>query len=162
MVGGGKEWWDATSRYYIENSQGMLSIADGSSRGWSMSLKVMKEINIGTMKIQQLYLEWAFLAAQPREFTCNAGDLGSIPGLGRSPGEENGYPLENPWTTKRVGHDCATFKLNQGDADGKESACQCKRLGFNLWVRTMPWRREWQATPAFLPGEFYGQRSLVG
>ena len=26
----------------------------------------------------------------------------------------------------------------------------------------MPWRREWLSTPAFLPGEFYGQRSLVG
>ena len=25
-----------------------------------------------------------------------------------------------------------------------------------------PWRREWQATPAFLPGEFHRQRSLVG
>ena len=25
--------------------------------------------------------------------TCNAGDLGSIPGLGRSPGERKGYPL---------------------------------------------------------------------
>ena len=25
---------------------------------------------------------------------CNAGDLGLIPGLGRSPGEENGYPLQ--------------------------------------------------------------------
>ena len=26
--------------------------------------------------------------------TCNAGDLGSIPGLGRSPGEGNGNPLQ--------------------------------------------------------------------
>ena len=26
---------------------------------------------------------------------CNAGDLGSIPGLGRSPGEENGNPLQD-------------------------------------------------------------------
>ena len=26
--------------------------------------------------------------------TCKAGDLGSIPGLGRSPGEGNGYPLQ--------------------------------------------------------------------
>ena len=26
--------------------------------------------------------------------TCNAGDLGSIPGLGRSPREENGTPLQ--------------------------------------------------------------------
>ena len=29
-----------------------------------------------------------------KESSCNAGDLGSIPGLGRSPGEENGYPLQ--------------------------------------------------------------------
>ena len=29
-----------------------------------------------------------------KESACNAGDLGSIPGLGRSPGERNGYPLQ--------------------------------------------------------------------
>ena len=29
-----------------------------------------------------------------KESTCNAGDHGSIPGLGRSPGEANGYPLQ--------------------------------------------------------------------
>ena len=29
-----------------------------------------------------------------QESTCNAGDLGSIPGLGRSPGEGNSYPLQ--------------------------------------------------------------------
>ena len=29
-----------------------------------------------------------------KEFTCNAGDLGLISGLGRSPGKENGYPLQ--------------------------------------------------------------------
>ena len=28
-----------------------------------------------------------------KESACSAGDLGSIPGMGRSPGEENGYPL---------------------------------------------------------------------
>ena len=30
-----------------------------------------------------------------KESACNAGDLGSIPGLGRSPGEENDYPLQH-------------------------------------------------------------------
>ena len=30
------------------------------------------------------------------------------------------------------------------------------------WVRKVPWRREWQPTPVFLPGEPHGQRSLVG
>ena len=29
-----------------------------------------------------------------KESTCNVGDLGSVPGLGRSPGERNGYPLQ--------------------------------------------------------------------
>ena len=42
----------------------------------------------------------------------------------------------------------------------KESACQCRRLGFNPWVRKIPWRRAWQPTPVFLPGESHGQRSL--
>ena len=31
-----------------------------------------------------------------KESTCKGGDLGSIPGLGRSPGEGNGYPLQYP------------------------------------------------------------------
>ena len=34
-----------------------------------------------------LWLSWG-------ESTCSAGDLGSIPGLGRSPGEGKGYPLQ--------------------------------------------------------------------
>ena len=29
-----------------------------------------------------------------KEFACNAGNLGSIPGLGRSPGKGKGYPLQ--------------------------------------------------------------------
>jgi len=37
-----------------------------------------------------------------------------------------------------------------------------QETGFNPWVGKIPWRREWQPTPAFLPGESQGQRSLVG
>ena len=33
-----------------------------------------------------------------KESTCNVGDLGSIPGSGRSPGEGKGYPLQYSWT----------------------------------------------------------------
>ena len=29
-----------------------------------------------------------------KQSACNAGDLGSVPGSGRSPGEGNGYPLQ--------------------------------------------------------------------
>ena len=45
---------------------------------------------------------------------------------------------------------------------GKESACQYRRHGFNLWIGKIPWRRKWQPTPAFLPGKSHGQRSLAG
>ena len=34
-----------------------------------------------------------------KESTCNAGDLGLIPGSGRSPGEEIGYPLQCSWAS---------------------------------------------------------------
>ena len=38
---------------------------------------------------------WGFSGgSNGKESTCNAGDLGLIPGLGRSPGERNGYPLQ--------------------------------------------------------------------
>ena len=39
-----------------------------------------------------------------KESTCNAGNLGSIPGLGRSPGEEKGYPL--PYSGLENSMDC--------------------------------------------------------
>ena len=36
------------------------------------------------------------------------------------------------------------------------------RDGFNPWVEKIPWRRAWQPTSVFLPGESHGQRSLAG
>ena len=35
------------------------------------------------------------------------------------------------------------------------------RPGFYPWVGNIPWRRTWQPTPVFLPGEFHEQRSLA-
>ena len=58
-----------------------------------------------------------------RESSCNAEDLGSIPGLERSSGEGKGYPLQYPGLenskdcivhgSQRVGHDWATFTFHQ-------------------------------------------------
>ena len=69
-----------------------------------------------------VWLLWGFSGSSAgKESACNAGDPGSIPGLGRSPGGGNGNPLqysclENPhgqrslvdysaWGSQRVGHD---------------------------------------------------------
>ena len=57
-----------------------------------------------------------------KEFTCNLGNLASIPGLGRPPREGKGYPLQysdlensmdcRSMGSQRVGHDWATFTLS--------------------------------------------------
>ena len=49
-----------------------------------------------------------------------------------------------------------------GGAIGKKPPCQCKRRGFDPWVGKIPWRRAWQPTLIFLPGESHGQRSQAG
>ena len=92
-----------------------------------------------------------------KEPACNVGDLGSIPGLGRSPGEVKGYPLycvcmDNIWDFP-------------GGASGKEPTCQCKRhkrQGFNPLVGRIPRGRERLPTPVFWPREFHGLYSPWG
>ena len=52
-----------------------------------------------------------------------------------------------------------------GGASGKEPTCQCrrhKRFRFDPWIQKIPWRRKWQPTPLFLPGECQVLRSLAG
>ena len=44
-----------------------------------------------------------------------------------------------------------------------QSIClQYGRPGFNPWVGKISWRRKWQPTPVFLPGESQGRKSLAG
>ena len=44
---------------------------------------------------------------------------------------------------------------------GKEPTYLCRRHRLHFWVRKIPWRWKWQATPLFTPGISLGQRSLV-
>jgi len=52
-----------------------------------------------------------------------------------------------------------------GGASGKEPISRCrkyKRCRFDPWGGKLPWRRTWQPTPVFLPGESPGQTNLLG
>ena len=52
-----------------------------------------------------------------------------------------------------------------GGTSGKEPACQCRRHRDVVLIPGLvrfPWRRKWQPTPAPLPGESHGRRSLAG
>ena len=79
-----------------------------------------------------------------KESTFNAGDPGSIPGSGRSPGEGIGYPLHYSWASLMVAQMVKNLPAMQ-------------ETGFDPWVGKIHWRREWQPIPVFLPREFYGQ-----
>ena len=83
-----------------------------------------------------------------KESACNGGDPDSIPGLGRSPAEGLGYPLQYSWASLL--------------AHMVKNLPAMRRPGFDPWAGKIPWRRAWQPTPVFLPGESQGQRSLVG
>ena len=46
--------------------------------------------------------------------------------------------------------------------EGSLNGVKCRRPGLDPWVGKISWRREWQPTPVFLPGESLGQKSLEG
>ena len=91
-----------------------------------------------------------------KESAWNVADLGSIPGLGRSPGEGNSYPLQYSGLENSMGcivhgvtkrHYWATF--------------------IYLWREEcilLNWRfvAQWHPTPVLLPGKSHGRRSLEG
>ena len=107
-----------------------------------------------------------------KESTCQAGDMGSIPELGRSPGEGNGNPLQysclgkshgqkslvvySPWgcfDSKRVENDLAinnNWDLHHSlTATGSSLPCRVT-LGS---APELTWRRGWRAAPCSTSGE---------
>ena len=124
-----------------------------------------------------------------KESPCNAGNPGSIPGSGRSPGEGNGYPLQYSCLENPMDHRSLVGYSPWG---GKESdmterlstwtECLCRaplvaQMAKNLpavqetWVRSLgqedPRKKGMEPTPVFLSMEnpmdkFHGQRSLAG
>ena len=79
-----------------------------------------------------------------KESACNAGDPGSIPGLGRSAGEGIGYPLQYSWASL-VAQLVKNLPAMQETCVGK-----------------IPWKRERLPAPVFWPGQFHGLYSPWG
>ena len=55
-----------------------------------------------------------------------------------------------------------TKQLGSSVAQSVKTYLQCRRPGFDLWVRKSPQRGKWQPPPVFLPGKPHGQRILLG
>ena len=89
---------------------------------------------------------------------------------------ENAWQLMHSWLSKNNTHSYVTYLSKPGKYGIKIGVFQVAlgvknlsanagdkiRCGFNPWVGKIPWRRKWQPTPVFLPGESHGQRSLTG
>ena len=100
-----------------------------------------------------------------RETTCNAGDPGSIPGSGRSPGEGNGYPLQcscleysmdrGAWQATVQGVTKSRAQLGDKHKMGRTATLQ-------LRGRSAYWRSK-SAGHKFQPGSFwpYTQASVL-
>ena len=110
-----------------------------------------------------------------KESACNAGDLSSMPGLGRSPGEGKDCPLQysglensmdcvahglaKSWTGLSDIHFHFTFT---GCSVVKIPPASARNKGLTPGLNRSPGGRKWQLTPIFLPGKSHGQRILTG
>ena len=91
---------------------------------------VIKHSSIHSVKPYKGHPMWLGLPQwhSGKESTCNAGDLGLIPGSGRSPGEENGNPLqysglENPMDRSLVGYRPGGHKRVRHNLVTKQQQC---------------------------------------
>ena len=112
-----------------------------------------------------------------KESACNAGNPGSISGLGRRPGKGNGNPLqysclENSmdrgawWApamgSQRIRHNWETNTFTSLVAQMVKHPPVMQETWVWSLDQAEPLEKEMATTPVFLPGEFHGQKSLAG
>ena len=88
-----------------------------------------------------------------------AGDMGSIPGLARSPGEGNGNPLRYFFLIYYFY--LASPGLSRRTWDRLQPGSEPRPFVLGAWSLSH-WTTRKVLTPVFLPREFHGQSSLVG
>ena len=97
--------WALTAFYFFRQSTiipilqttRFKSVSIFMSQKKNLTMKIIFQMNSLALQDKNIYslLGVCFpCGSAGTEFTCSAGDLGLIPGLGRSPGEGKGYPLQ--------------------------------------------------------------------
>ena len=137
---------------YFEPNRWVLKSTFGLRRSWP-EYQSFYRVNLWAVRLKILSLvQWLRLRFQ----ASNAGGCGPIPWGSK-------IPYVMPCVCVCVCVCVYTHMGVPGGASGKEPTHECKRRRrhrFDPWVGKIPWRRTYQPTPVFLPGESHGQRSL--
>ena len=105
--------------------------------------RIKRQINRICLSFFMSEVKMGFLGGSDgKESSCNVGDPGSTPGLGRSPGEGIDYPLQYCWAS----HVVQLERIH----------LQCGRPGFDPWIGKNPLRRERLPIPFSWSREFHG------
>ena len=178
--------WQPIPVFLPGKFHGQKSLAGYSPWGCKESDAIEHARSAHLYRLQVFLPEMPFLgflgSSAGRESPCNTGDPGSIPGSGSSPEEGIGYSLQYSWASLMAqkvknppamqetwvwslgwegplegghGNPLQNWGFPSG-SDSKEPVCHAGDLGSIIESGRFPWRREWQHTPEFLPGEFHG------
>ena len=114
-----------------------------------MKAQFLKEHAVSFSRVQKQIVCLGFpWGSAGKESACNGGDLGSIPGLGRSTGEGIGHPLQYSWAS-------LVSQLVRNPPAMLET-----------WIQSLGWEDLLEKgklhTPVFWPGKFHGLHSPWG
>ena len=149
---------------YLENSHFMKPLNFVLFLNFACAFKHFREFAIA--QVTRIVQWWQFFfsgGSDGKESACNVGDLGSIPGLRRSPGEGKGYPAQ--YSGLENSKDCIFHGVTKshiwlsdfhfGGSDGKESICNVGDLGSIPALGRSLGGGHANPLQVFLPGESY-------
>ena len=142
-------------RYWIEVSRSLFCKSICHCEGKNNAKSIFREAKFGSITVcyhrNSVHGNWSQITQFSKEKSLHNVTAGVTMTILR-------YP--NSWPSNQCAHEW--MKSFPGGTSSKETSRQGSTYGFNPWVRKIPWRRKWQLTPIFLPGESHGQRSLAG
>ena len=119
-----------------------------------------KKVELLTWSISKDYVFDDLTYIKTKKQISNFQQFGIVKGFCFIWGAQRRYFCDEIFTL--IAMDLYTHMGFPSGASGKEPIHEYrrwKRCGFDPWVRKIPWRRAWQPTPVFLPGESNRQRS---
>ena len=112
-----------------------------------------------TFLVKKIKSFLAFICWFGKESACNAGDLGSIPGLGRSPEEGKSYPLQYSGLENSMG--CIVHEVSELDTTEQLSLSQHQINYHWLFLTNIPREKGIRSKTSLAEGVFQGLQMMT-